>query len=71
MDVMADSELVTDVDNKLELADIEEENDKETGRVPGGDELPNSVDEYISNPLAFGESGWGRGCGGDTGGIGK
>jgi hypothetical protein len=71
MDVIVDSEVVTDVDNMLEAAEIEDENDRETGRVPGGDEPPNRVDEYMSNPLAFGESGWGSGCGGDTGGIGK
>jgi hypothetical protein len=71
MDAIVDSEVVADVDKGLEVADIEDENDMETGRVPGGDEPPNSVDEYMSNPLAFGDSGWGRGCGGDTGGIGK
>ena len=58
-------------DGKLEIGDIVDENDMETGRVWGGDEPPNSVDEYMSNPLAFGDSGRGKGCGGETGGIGK
>jgi len=71
IDAMVDSEVVTDGENMLEVVEIEDENDKETGLVPGGEEPPKRVDEYMSNPLAFGDSGWGRGCGGDTGGIGK
>jgi hypothetical protein len=70
-DAIDDSEVAPKAGNRLELADIEDENDRETGRVPGGDGPPNIVDEYMSNPLAFGESGWGSGCGGATGGIGK
>jgi hypothetical protein len=71
MDAMVESEVESDVDSELEAADIVDENDMETGRVLGGDEPSNRVDEYISNPLAFGESGCGKGCGGETGGIGK
>lgn len=71
VDVVIESELDTEVDNQLEAADTVDENDKETGRVLGGDALPNRVDEYMSNPLAFGETGGSKGCGGEMGGIGK
>jgi len=54
-DVMVDSWVEIDGDNRLEATDMVDENDMETGLVLGGDEPPNRVDENMSNPLEFGE----------------
>lgn len=70
-DVLLESVVEIDADHVCEAADMVDENDKETGRVAGGDGPSNSVAVSISKPLAFGERGCGSGCGGGTGGIGK
>lgn len=45
-----------DSDNCIDAPDTVEENESDTGRVAGGDEL-NNEDVNISTPLAFGDRG--------------